>query len=176
MKKTILAILIFFSMANIAWANGSHGQYFEKTAGEYTIGIGTDVYTLVAGDPIRFDLNLYKKESKEPIEFSDIWVRIVEKKGGSFDRTIFAGGIHNPQFGYAGMTSILPNQGQYELIVIFNNKDGNPITDDISFLLTVDPGTVENAKDPWRNAIISGMISFISGVAITLFLKRKKQP
>jgi hypothetical protein len=176
MRKTILTILVLFSIGNIAWANGSHGQYFEKATGEYTIGVGTDVYALVAGDPIRFDFNLYKKESKEPVEFSDIWVRIVEKTADSFDRTVFAGGLYNPQIGYAGMTSNFATQGDYELIVRFNNKAGDAITDDVSLPLVIEANPDGGASGSLRDMLLGVVIGIVFGFGGALFLKflRKK--
>jgi hypothetical protein len=66
--KRILPIILALLFACAAFANGLGGERLEKVVGDLIVDIGTDqTSTPVAGEPIEFDFNLLKSDSREPI-------------------------------------------------------------------------------------------------------------
>src|ERR1700694_528704 len=66
--KRIIFIIMASMMAEIAYANGLGGERLEKVVGDVIVDIGTDQpSTPVAGQPIEFDFNLLKSDTREPL-------------------------------------------------------------------------------------------------------------
>ena len=75
--KRIIPIFIAFVIAGPAFANGLGGERLEKVVGDQIVDIGTDqTATPVAGEPIQFDFNLIKSDTREPITNSNVTVDI----------------------------------------------------------------------------------------------------
>lgn len=119
MKYFILttAILIFF----VGTVHGHGlGQSLEKEIGDYVIDVGYDASDKVyAGEAIRFDFNLWKKNRTDVADFDHIWLRIAPKEEG----ILFAGFLYRPEFLLTGMSYAFAEAGQYELTVRFLDKD-----------------------------------------------------
>jgi hypothetical protein len=75
--KRIFPIFILFALAGTAFANGLGGQRLEKVVGNQIVDIGTDqTSTPVAGEPIQFDFNLLKSDTRDPLTNSNVTVDI----------------------------------------------------------------------------------------------------
>jgi len=69
--KRILTVILALLFAGAAFANGLGGERLEKVVGDLIVDIGTDqTSTPVAGEPIEFDFNLLKSDSREPISLA----------------------------------------------------------------------------------------------------------
>jgi len=66
--KRILPLFLACAFAGAAFANGLGGERLEKVVGDLIVDIGTDqTATPVAGEPIEFDFNLLRSDSREPV-------------------------------------------------------------------------------------------------------------
>jgi hypothetical protein len=66
--KSIFLILLILAIAGGVRANGLGGERLEKVVGDVIVDIGTDqTATPVAGEPIEFDFNLLKSDTREPL-------------------------------------------------------------------------------------------------------------
>lgn len=75
--KHLILILIALTIAGSAFANGLGGQRLEKVVGNQIIDIGTDqTATPIAGEPIQFDFNLLKSDTRAPLTNSNVTVDI----------------------------------------------------------------------------------------------------
>jgi hypothetical protein len=67
--KWIFAVFLAFVLLRTAYANGLGGERLEKVVGDMIVDIGTDqTGTPVAGEPIEFDFNLLRSDTREPLE------------------------------------------------------------------------------------------------------------
>jgi hypothetical protein len=79
MKRSNPFLIVFFvlAIAGSAFANGLGGQRLEKVVGNQIIDIGTDqTGTPVAGEPIQFDFNLLKSDTRAPLTNTSVTVDI----------------------------------------------------------------------------------------------------
>jgi hypothetical protein len=66
--KWIIPVLMALAFAGTVSANGLGGERLEKVVGDLIVDIGTDqTATPVAGEPIEFDFNLLKSDTREPL-------------------------------------------------------------------------------------------------------------
>jgi hypothetical protein len=66
--KCVISVIMAFAFAGAAIANGLGGERLEKVVGDVIVDIGTDQSaTPVAGQPIEFDFNLLKSDTREPL-------------------------------------------------------------------------------------------------------------
>ena len=66
--KHLIILLIALAIASAVFANGLGGQRLEKVVGNQIVDIGTDQdSTPIAGEPIQFDFNLLKSDTREPL-------------------------------------------------------------------------------------------------------------
>jgi hypothetical protein len=66
--RFIFCVVAAIAMARCAGANGLGGERLEKVVGDVIVDIGTDQNsTPVAGEPIEFDFNLLKSDTREPL-------------------------------------------------------------------------------------------------------------
>jgi hypothetical protein len=166
MKTIIFSSIMIFAIAGSAYGHG-FGQSFEKVVDNYMIDVGIDALDLVAGEPMRFDFVLWNKDRTETPEFTDAWVRIAPADRG----IVFAGNLHQPEFGSTGMTYMFPKAGDYELTVRFQ-QNGEPIVE-ASFPLKVSAGASDTSGS-WQNSLMGIFIGIIIGSAAVWFLKRKR--
>jgi len=167
MKTIIFSLIMFFSIACSAYGHG-FGQSFEKVVDDYMIDVGIDTLDLVAGEPMRFDFVLWNKDRTETSEFTDAWVRIVPIDRG----IVFAGNLHQPEFGSTGMTYVFPKAGDFELTVRFQNN-GEPIVE-ASFPLRVGAGASESSGAFSKQLIMGLFLGFVAGASVVWFLRRKR--
>jgi hypothetical protein len=75
--KHLIILLIALAIASAAFANGLGGQRLEKVVGNQIVDIGTDQETTpIAGEPIQFDFNLLKSDTREPLTNTNVTVDI----------------------------------------------------------------------------------------------------
>jgi len=66
--KRVLLIILTLAFSGVALANGLGGERLEKVVGDLIVDIGTDQSgTPFAGEPIEFDFNLLRSDSREPV-------------------------------------------------------------------------------------------------------------
>jgi hypothetical protein len=66
--KCVISMMMAVAFAGAAFANGLGGERLEKVVGDVIVDIGTDQSaTPVAGQPIEFDFNLLKSDTREPL-------------------------------------------------------------------------------------------------------------
>jgi hypothetical protein len=66
--KCMISVIIAVAFAGAAFANGLGGERLENVVGDVIVDIGTDQSaTPVAGQPIEFDFNLLKSDTREPL-------------------------------------------------------------------------------------------------------------
>ena len=66
--KASLGLFVSLMFAGAVFANGLGGQRLEKVVGEMIVDIGTDQTSPpLAGEPIEFDFNLLKSDTREPL-------------------------------------------------------------------------------------------------------------
>jgi hypothetical protein len=66
--KRIFLLLAVLAASATTFANGLGGERLEKVVGDVIVDIGTDqTATPVAGEPIEFDFNLLKSDTREPL-------------------------------------------------------------------------------------------------------------
>ena len=167
MRYLLLIIILLAAIAPVAHGHG-FGQSFEKVMDNYIIDVGIDALDLVAGEPVRFDFILWNKDRTEAIEFTDAWVRIAPADRG----IVFAGNLHQPEFGSTGMTYVFPKSGDYELTVRFQ-QNGEPIVE-ANFPLKVGAGASESSGVFSRQLIMGLFLGFIAGAGVVWFLRRKR--
>lgn len=95
------------------------GASVEREVDGYLVDIGYDSDPIVAHSPVRFDFALYEATNKTIVPFDRLWLRLEKER-----KIIFAGGIARPQFGATGATVLMPEAGNYQLFVRFEDDDG----------------------------------------------------
>lgn len=66
--KWIFAAFLALVLVRTACANGLGGERLERVVGDMIVDIGTDqTGTPVAGEPIEFDFNLLRSDTREPL-------------------------------------------------------------------------------------------------------------
>jgi hypothetical protein len=66
--KCVISAILAVAFVGTAFANGLGGERLEKVVGDVIVDIGTDQSaTPVAGQPIEFDFNLLKSDTREPL-------------------------------------------------------------------------------------------------------------
>lgn len=156
----IITACVFSLFVQPVFAHGTEVS-FEKEIGDYLVDIGYDPEKPEVGLSERFDFGLTDNKTKVAVSFSDVWVRIEKEKN-----TVFAGGIHNPKFGKAGLIYTFPELGEYSISVRFQNNEETII--EASFPLKV-AGSAEKSK---KSLPIQPFIWGILGVVIGLLLSK----
>ncbi|OHB22347.1 MAG: hypothetical protein A3J67_01890 [Parcubacteria group bacterium RIFCSPHIGHO2_02_FULL_48_10b] len=166
MRKFIAISVLWFVVAGIAFGHG-FGQTLEKAVGEYAIDVDYDVEALVAGELVRFNLNIWNEDRTEQVAFDDVWARIAPQAGG----ISFAGSFSRPQVGSAGFSYAFPRPGAYDLSVRFQ-KGGEQIVEEVSLPLTV--GEVKAREGGGStDVVVGGILGLLVGVLIGFFLKKR---
>jgi hypothetical protein len=117
--------IIFVSLLVVPLFVSAHGDglSLETEKEGYLVDIGYNS-ELVEGDTIRFDLELYKIGTKEPVAFTKAWARITRG-----EQVIFAGSISNATFGEPGLSLALMEEGEHSFFIRFEDKDEEAIVE-----------------------------------------------
>lgn len=162
MKGSILYSFVFISLfflLVIPFYSSAHGDgvSYEEVLGAYTVDIGYSSDSPEAGESVSFDFGLEENEVRAG--FDDVWVRIT-----SGERTFFAGGVHNSDFGGARMTYAFPDAGRYE--VHFRYEKGSDALAEGSFSIEVSEDT-QNGPDVFFTRTIYILIGAVVGFVAT---------
>lgn len=116
----------------------------------------------------RFDFKLFTDTDRtKSVPFTDLWVRIEEKRGTGRGAVLFAGPIAKADLGGTGFTIVFPEAGEYTLSVRYNGtRDGShdATLAEGEFSLSVLPGA--NAPGTYRTPAF--WTGFISALIISL--------
>ena len=133
--KRMFPFLIALALAGTVFANGLGGQRLEKVVGNQIVDIGTDQTTTpIAGEPIQFDFNLLKSDTREPLNNTNVTVDI-EHKGNTMVNSDL---IMEPPLTLLVYT--FPEGGNYTLKTTF--YEGNTTLATASFLLTISGSSI----------------------------------
>ena len=118
LKITLIATLIIILSPAGILAHGT-GQTIVIDKDDYQIDIDLDSETLEAGQSVRFDFGILDLTGKGlDTKFDYVWVRIQ-----SGQKVIFAGGLGKPSFGPVGLTTVLPDAGEYLISARFQKNE-----------------------------------------------------
>jgi hypothetical protein len=166
----IISIVMFPQTGN---AHGA-GMTFSEVVDGYQVDVDYSDLVLESGTAGRFTFNLFSDpEREEPVEFTDLWVRIEKKREGKNGEILFAGPIFSPTFGGPGFTIVFPKGGEYELSVRYNNGDKEVV--EATFPLSVEKGAGEkNFFDIgfWRG-LFCGVLAVLLFGGVLMFAQRR---
>jgi hypothetical protein len=124
-----LRYLVFaFFLASIPLFASAHtvGVFWNASDGPYTVDIGYDPPSFVAGEYTRFDFLLWKgpADTGEPMPYAQIWVRIIAEDGKN---TLLATGIWKQPIGPTTLLYEFQKAGDYKLEASYRDEEGNDI-------------------------------------------------
>jgi len=132
--KFIFSVLMFFAIAGAVFANGLGGERLEKVIGDQIVDIGTDqTATPVAGEPIEFDFNLLRSDTREPLLTPTSVGIDIQRNGKPMVNCDLITELPNTFFFYT-----FPEGGTYTLkVTFFDSKRTPPQLATASFPLTI---------------------------------------
>jgi len=163
-QAILLLILLSLLVPFVALGHGL-GVSYEETVGEYSIDIGYEPEAITSESRVRFDFGIFDKTTGEEVEYSDLWLRINEG-----NQTVFASGIHSPEFGTAGALYVFPGGGSYEVSVRFQN--GGDQLAEVSF--PVEVADASESSSSTSTLIVAGLIGVVLGGLSAFILGRRK--
>lgn len=120
--KVFISALAALVFAVTVFANGLGGERLEKVVGDRIVDIGTDqTSTPVAGEPIEFDFNLLKSDTREPLLTPTSVGLDIERGGKSLVNCDIITEMPNTFFFYT-----FPEGGNYSLKVSFFDSRRSP--------------------------------------------------
>lgn len=120
--RYVISVLMALAMAAAAFANGLGGERLEKVVGDVIVDIGTDQAAKpVAGQPIEFDFNLLKSDTREPLTTPTSVGLDIEHEGKSMVNGDLITELPNTFFFYT-----FPEGGVYSLKVTFFDAKRTP--------------------------------------------------
>lgn len=159
---SVFVAVFLFTLPFIAFGHG-FGQSYEEVVDGYQVDIAYDPPTIASGESMRLDFAIYDEKSGVPIEFSDVWLRIEKEK-----RTVFASGIHRPEFGPIGVLYTFPEEGIYTVSVRFQ-RDEEALTE-VTFPLEI----LKGEGSSFGNTLFLSLLSFfLGGLLAFLFVRNK---
>lgn len=167
MRMWFLLAMAFLAVPALARAH-ANGASWEQVFNQYKIDVGYDPARFIVGEPVHYDFNLTHEQGGQDVEFADVWVRVVQ--GSS---TVFAGGIHKPSVGRAGMTFTFPRAGEYELNVRFE-KAGESIVD-AAFPIIVHTPPAEPKRKPLNPLAVAAWAGWPVALIMVTYVMRKKK-
>jgi hypothetical protein len=132
--KFIFSAFMFFAIAGACFANGLGGERLEKVIGDQIVDIGTDqTATPVAGEPIEFDFNLLRSDTREPLLTPTSVGIDIQRNGKPMVNCDLITELPNTFFFYT-----FPEGGTYTLkVTFFDAKRTPPQLATASFPLTI---------------------------------------
>jgi hypothetical protein len=166
-RSIIFLTFVIFSIACApqVFAHGFGGS-MEKESNGLLIDIGYDPENGTALSTFVYDFGLLKPDTKEPIEFTDVWVRISKDK-----KTYLATGISKARIGKTTLAYIYPEEGTYQMSVRFQN--GKDTLSETTFDLIVSPYKSNSFVMPsWGYGLIGLVVGI--GVSLGIIINKKK--
>ena len=120
----ILVISLLLLPISSVFAHGGASLTFSDVVDGYYLDVDYEAEAVQAGSTgARFTLGIFSdKEKTKPVDYTDLWVRIVQENDSKNGKTIFAGPVYNPKFGGAGFLYMFPEGGKYTMYVRYNNS------------------------------------------------------
>ena len=166
MRFRIVLFALIASLVPLTLGAHSSGASFEEQKGEYTIDIGYDPVDPVAGDRLVLDFELWDGDKADEVPFTRAWVRIERDK-----KIVLATGVGKASVGPTTLLFVLPEPGDYSLMVRYENTDG-PIVEHV-FPLTV--REVESESGTQRQYMIAALLGgvIVFGVLLWIIVRRR---
>lgn len=154
-----VVVLVMAILAPGAFIGGHDGgASIEQVVDGYLIDIGYSPETPTAGEQTRFDFAVYNSDTQEEVDFTDIWVRILDEE----DNLLFAGGLNKAEFGLTGLTYLFSYPGSYEIFVRFS--DGST-----SVVETTASVEVSKSDEEFSFKFgVSEVVAFVAGIVVAL--------
>jgi hypothetical protein len=115
--KRVIPVIIALAIAQAVFANGLGGERLEKVVGDLIVDIGTDqTSTPVAGEPIQFDFNLLKSDTRDPVANTNVGIDIAHDGKSMVNCNL----ITEPPTTF--LIYAFPEGGNYTLTVTFFDK------------------------------------------------------
>ena len=132
--KWMISVIMTVAFAGAAFANGLGGERLEKVVGDVIVDIGTDQSsTPVAGQPIEFDFNLLKSDTREPLTTPTSIGIDIGRNGKSMVNCDLITEMPNTFLFYT-----FPEGGNYTLkVTFFDSKRAQQVLATASFPLTI---------------------------------------
>jgi len=132
--KCIISVIMAFAFGGAAFANGLGGERLEKVIGDVIVDIGTDQpSTPVAGQPIEFDFNLLKSDTREPLTTPTSIGIDIGRNGKSIVNCDLITEMPNTFLFYT-----FPEGGDYNLkVTFFDSKRAQQVLATASFPITI---------------------------------------
>lgn len=175
MLRFLLSLLLLASIPLVTEAHTS-GIFYQAETDGYVVDVGYSSDAPQEGESVIFDYQLRKAGTDavdgSDVPFTDVWVRII-----SADKnvTVFAGGIHNAEFGGPRMIYVFPEPGTYTISVRYENE-ADKIAES-SFPLTVVPSRSRSIAPGLGDATpyMYGAGGLVLGAVLALFLARARK-
>jgi len=158
----VIALLLLFT-PNMSSGHGL-GVSYEETVDGYFVDVGYDPEIITTESRVRLEFDITNEETGETNEYSDLWLRINKDK-----QTVFAGGVHKPDFGNAGVLYTFPEDGLYEVSVRYQNN-GEKLTE-VKFPLNVNSVAESTSTS---TLLMTGLVGLILGGIATFILMRRR--
>lgn len=167
MKISLLIFMPFFIFSSVSavYAHGIGLTIEGSTLEGYKTYLDANPIVPYQNEPTRLDFEIWNSEGK-PMDFTDMWVRIEKERG-----TVFAGPIMHARFGLTGFTTIFPFEGEYDILVRFQN--GEKVLAETSFKLPV-AGEQAGVRKPIFSLLVAGSLGIFVGFVAMYFLKNRK--
>lgn len=165
---TAIGLFVFALLAMTAPAFAhTTGSSWNVPSGPYTVDVGYDPITFVAGQYTRFDFLLWKgpANTSPPAPFDQVWIRIQKE-----DDTLLATGILKQSVGPTTLLYEFTQPGSYTLEASYRDADGNDIATS-SFPITVEGG---QGGTPILMPLMLFVIGAVVGGFIVLMRTRRR--
>ncbi len=144
------------------------GASWNITSGPYTVDLGYNPLTFIAGEYASFDFLLWKGPANtgEQTDYAQVWVRIIRDKN-----TLLATGILHQTYGPTTLLYSFAEPGDYTLEASFRTESGDEIAV-ATFPLSVSPASDQLPLGPYLLPLLSGVCGLIGGFLLTRFSPR----
>lgn len=165
----VFAFLIVFALFVTSHAHGHGlGSSIEKSIEGKLIDIGYDPEDVQAGKTVIYDFALLDGATNEPVEYTDIWVRIYEGR-----KTYLATGIARANLGKTTLSYVYPEEGEYVMSVRFKNEDEKLVEADFD-LPVAESEDASSSNSNYLIPVLGLVVGLILGLAGALFFKKGK--
>lgn len=153
----LVAAACLFVLTTASLYAHSSGASFEQVVNDYRIDVGYDPISIVEGDRVVLDFELWNTKTEEPVPYSRIWTRI-EYEG----KTVFATGIGKASLGATSLLFHVLRPGEWVLHVRYESEF--EVIAEASFPFTVAPASWWAPYEFW----IVGILAGLGGVVCTI--------
>lgn len=163
LERSCVLIMMTLATAGAVFANGLGGERLEKVVGDQIVDIGTNqTSTPVAGEPIQFDFNLLKSDTRDPLPNTNVMVDI-----GHDGKSMINSDLISEQ-PVTLLVYTFPEGGKYTLTVTFYDKSRMPQElATASFPLTISGSTITMRALYIAALFVSMIVGLCGGVAVS---------